>query len=410
MARRSPIPTAPQPPKVTQVVVPKAAPATPAKTAAKTPAKTGNLGTSGSAKKSSPQSEYEKALAKSEAKATAKENEAKRKAEQKYRGQALSLEQQAKALQVALQREYKEGLDTKLRNVQVVLEEQNAILMEDYGNRVDSLREARDNNDKAEAGQSWLTLTNAARERASALSEVAAQGGGESDALKSQLMSLRNWNANQSEVNRSYYDSHSSINSSLTDLNIDTRTARVNLETQANADKEQLWTNYFNQRSESFTQLGNIRGQQADFYGLAHEQRVGDGGGGKAKSSAKNSAKTSSKNSGLSLGPAGKGKGVGTMADSLPDRGGNGGIARGKALDSMGNFKAQEVAQQRAAKAFLNSAKTAGQAWDNPGVSDGLMAWQGQDPFEGGNNMSNINLAQTVEASKRPEGATLRKW
>ena len=37
------------------------------------------------------------------------------------------------------------------------------------------------------------------------------------------------------------------------------RSARTNLHTAANSDRESIWTNYYNQRSDAFTQLGNIK-------------------------------------------------------------------------------------------------------------------------------------------------------
>ena len=101
------------------------------------------------------------------------------------------------------------------------------------------------------------------------------QGAGESDVLQAQMMSLRNWQFNQTEANRSYYDTLRSLNSSLTDLNVDTKTALANNELQANADREAIWTNYHDRRSEAFTQLGNIRGQQADYYAEAEQMVKG---------------------------------------------------------------------------------------------------------------------------------------
>src|SRR5690606_24121238 len=62
-----------------------------------------------------------------------------------------------------------------------------------------------------------------------------------------------------------------SINSSLADLTIDTRTARVNNALQTEGDRDQIWQNYFDRMSEASTQLGNIRGQQADYLAQAEE-------------------------------------------------------------------------------------------------------------------------------------------
>ena len=63
------------------------------------------------------------------------------------------------------------------------------------------------------------------------LAQAALQGAGETDTLRGQFMAVRNWDANQADVNRSYFDTTRSINSSLQDLNSDVRQQRVNLAT-----------------------------------------------------------------------------------------------------------------------------------------------------------------------------------
>lgn len=204
------------------------------------------------------------------------------KAGQRYKEQAANLEAQAKSLLYALRHSYGDALKQKLQNVNEALEQKLFVDEQGYSKRVRSLTGAIGDNAKSEALQSGINASNQIRERNSALSEAMLQGSGESDMLQAQMMSLRNWQANQGEVNRSLYDTLRSVNSSLTDLNVDTKTARVNLEAEALADKELLWTNYYNQRGESWTQLGNIRGQQADYLDMAKEYGVGKGGNTKA--------------------------------------------------------------------------------------------------------------------------------
>lgn len=210
----------------------------------------------------------------------------RKKAGRRYLDQAANLEAQAKALQRALKKDFSTSLHQRLSNVNTVLKDQDKLLMDGYRERVASLAGAVEDNEKAQDSQTRLNEQNRVRERSAALSEVMMQGAGESDALAAQLMSLRNWQANQSEVQRSLFDTLRSVNSSLTDLNVDTKTARVNAATSANADREQLWTNYYNQRSEAFTQLGNIRGQQADYKDMAKEMGVGKGGNANASAGA----------------------------------------------------------------------------------------------------------------------------
>ena len=165
-------------------------------------------------------------------------------------------------------------------------------------------------------------------------------------------MALRNWDANKSEIDRSNADTLRSINSGLGDLNVDTKTARQNIALQSNADKEQLWTNYYNQMSEAWTNLGNTLGAQADAYGSAVE--VGGGKGAKAK---------------------------------------------------------QKRAQRQSGRAFDQAAQAAGEAWRNPGVPKNLQDWQGVGDIAPSTSSAPVESAlTTVGLSAKPEGATLRKW
>lgn len=268
------------------------------------------------------------------------------KAANRYKEQARNLEAQAKALQRALNVEFKEALRQKLHNVNTALADQNTELLTGFRSRVASLQGAVDDNAQAAAGQSGANTQNLVRERNAALNEAMMQGAGESDTLQSMLLALQNWQANESEVKRSAFDTLRSINSTLEDLNVDTRSGLVNMKLQANADKEQLYTNYYNQMGETYTQLGNVRGQQADYLAMAKEM------GGKANA--------------------------------------------GRAKRGM-------------KRAFNMASKMAGESWENPGVPDKLQEWKGRDEFETPSR-STIQSAPSVNLGERPEGATLRKW
>lgn len=281
-------------------------------------------------------------------KADAEEAEYRRKAGNRYLSQAANLEAQARSLQYALKNSYGDALRQKLQNVNEILQVQDKTLMQGYRKRVGSLQGALDDNEKASSTQSMMNEGNRVRERSDALNEIALQGAGETDNMAAQLMSLRNWQANESEVKRAEFDTLRSINSSLTDLNVDTKAGRINLEAQSLADKELLWTNYYNQRGESLTALGNIRGQQADYRDMAKEYGVGGGG-------------------------------------------------------STGGME----------KAYMAAAKTAGKAWDSPGISKNLRRWDGRKEFEGGAQIpmgAMLKAGPTVNLGKKPEGATLREW
>lgn len=166
---------------------------------------------------------------------------------------------QIKALEELLAKGFAKARDTKLANIKKITGQQDAELLRGYEARTTSLLAADKDNEKSEADASFANLVNRARETGNMLEEFIVQGAGETDMLKAQLMSLRNWDSNQADVNRSYFDTQRSVNTAINDLNATTRTARVNLQTEALADQEQVHTNYYNQRADAYTQLGNIR-------------------------------------------------------------------------------------------------------------------------------------------------------
>ena len=234
----------------------------------------GGSGTGGSSSKDGPGGKDS-----SSSSGSSSESNYRRKAGRRYLKQAANLQVQAQAIRHALNTDYGNALHAKLQDVNEILHDQNKVLMQGYRERVDQLSGAFDDNEKAAATQTTANVGNLARERSNALNQLAMQGAGESDAMAAQLMSLRNWQQNQSDIERSRFDTLRSINSSLTDLNVDTHTARVNNVLQAQADKSQLWTNYYNQRAEAYTNLGNTYGQMADYRDMAKEMGVGSGGG-----------------------------------------------------------------------------------------------------------------------------------
>jgi hypothetical protein len=278
----------------------------------------------------------------------------KAKAARRYLEEAETLALQAKALRVALGKHgFRRALNRGLANINQAMHQSDDELMRGYRDRLSSLQQSAEDNDKAAAGQGYANTANAARERANAISEVAANGAGESDLLRAQQMSLRNWNQNQSEIARSYFDTRTSINASLHDLDADTRSARVNNVLQAQADKNQLYTNYYNQRSETLTQLGNVLGQMAADYSAANEQ--------------KGSKKTR---------------------------------------------RRRKRASEASGEAFMDASHEIGRSHKSrPGPVDRLGRWTGAEDFE--NTMTGpvggISMGTTTELA-RPEGASLRRW
>lgn len=279
-----------------------------------------------------------------------REKEYRAAAADRYMRQAMNLRVQAHAWKAILSKKgFRKALMQKLENVDLRERQKDNRLMGDYEDRLGSLKDANSDNKKDVNAKTSATLMNASRERANALSEVALQGAGESDVLRAQGMSLRNWQANQGETNRAFFDTQTALNSSLTDLNVDTRSARFSVALEANEAREALWSNYYDRRSDALTQLGNTMGQISDYYAMANEQK--------------------------------KSKKAGNLEKEW----------RNKAKDT-----------------FDDLAKNTQKAWDDPGVSKKIRKWEGRGAFEGGLNGRSFGPQDL--SMKRPSGADLRKW
>ena len=177
---------------------------------------------------------------------------------------------QLTALQGLLKGGFAKAREQKLKNAFTLYAAQDKDLVNGYNGRMAGILKNRKDNEKSEVDASFANLSNRARESTDLLAQAASQGAGETDTLKSQLMSIRNWDANQADVNRSYFDTQRSINSSIADLNANTRTARMNLAVDALGDYDQIWTNYYNQRADAYTQMGNIH---ANPYSDSHDPK-----------------------------------------------------------------------------------------------------------------------------------------
>ena len=282
----------------------------------------------------------------------ASQKKAQSKAAQRYLQQARSMSGQIAAIRHSLTTGFQQALNQRLANINLVAKQADDQLMEGYNERIKSLEGAAGDNEKAYGQQTFAALSNRGRERANAMSEVAAQGAGETDLLRAQHMSLRNWGNNAAEGTRTFFDTLRSVNSGISDLNVDTKTARLNTASQANADRDQVWSQYYDQRSESLTQIGNLFGQQGELYGMAQEQ-----------------------------------------------------------VGSKKTRRKRRRAIRQSDAAFMRASKANAQVWDNPGAPKELLDWQGHGQIEGYSGASVLaNAASEPTEIARPEGANLRSW
>ena len=182
----------------------------------------------------------------------------------------LSDKSQVEILNNLLNYGFAEARDQRIDNLNQRYEQSDETILQGYEDRSGALLRLREDDEKSEADSSFSNLGNRARESADVLAQAANQGAGETDALRTQFMAVRNWSANQHEINRSYFDAIQSNNSAITELNADTRQARVNLANQNLADQEQAWATYQNQMADTASQLGNVlRNPSSDSYDAA---------------------------------------------------------------------------------------------------------------------------------------------
>lgn len=404
------------------------------------------------------------AAAKAQAKYEADQKKEARLTRDRYIEDAERLGGQVAALRKALGKDgaFRDALNTKLGNLDEAMDEQLGALEKGFGERWGSLDKDQQNNEIASGDSSVTNDTNRMRERTSALTEAALQGAGESDQLRSQLMSLRNWDSNQNEINRSYHDSARSIQNSRIDLVGDTRTAMQNVWYEADADKQQLWNDYHAQQSESYTALGNALGQQAEYYGLAKSAGAGGrkvsltvsaGGGGKGGGKGGRGGRTGGAGSydggsnlagsgpwggpgrdmaydpGSNVGFSGPAGGPNGMAMNgrptvtsltVPEdnrEGKNRGKGKGKSKTNgwrdkrVGLGTAMEVSEEQSDRAFMRATEQIGMAKDSNGMPNRLSTW-GDGMVQDVKPLPNslLQSARTTIAQKAPEGATLRKW
>lgn len=150
------------------------------------------------------------------------------------------------------------ALKTKLGNVSQGLASSDSLLLSNYKTALGGLQGTRADNEKAESDSSFSNISNTLRERGDILAEVASQGAGETDALQAQLAALRNYQSNQTEINRAFHDTQRSVNRSIVGLNTDTITGRKNLYDKAEDDRETAYSNFYNQSADAWNEIFNI--------------------------------------------------------------------------------------------------------------------------------------------------------
>lgn len=245
---------------------------------------------------------------------------------------------------------------------------------------IDDFRTNLRDNEKSEHDSTFMNFANRAREKQDLVTQALSQGAGESDVLKSQLQALRNWSANQAEVNRAFFDTRASINAGITDLNTSTRTARINEELSTNAAKGQRWDDYFEARAKTYSDMANL--DQSNYLLDAENEAIE------------------------------RQKALAEGLVAWLDAGKNAEDYKPASPKSTAAAKPPSYTSPYAALA----AQMASSTWENPGVSQETLDFTGAATSTGGLNTATLAAAPTNTTlgtptpRKRPEGATLRRW
>jgi len=267
--------------------------------------------------------------------------------------------------------------DNALSALDRALSDKLARLRETFDTSLGEFQKNLRDNEASEHDATFANLANRARERQDVVSQALSMGAGESDVLKTQLQALRNWSANQSDVNRSFFDTQTSVTGAITDLNNSTRSGMMNEEMSTNSAKAQRYDEYFNAMSQTFSELANLDQQN---YLLQSEIDATE----KQKASSTGL---------LEWLDAGK-----NAEDWTPPK-----------LNATAAAKPAAYTSPYAQKA----AEQASSMWKDPGISEATKNFQGWQAQTGGLNTASPWAAQQnpgAATKKRPEGATLRRW
>lgn len=264
---------------------------------------------------------------------------------------AKDLEAQLEAFRIALS---SKGLSKarrqNIRDVEQALLSQLNEAKQGATMRYDTFLTAAQNAEVDTARVAETGVSNMVRERQETMSQLLSQGAGETDAARAMLMAARNWQANAGEANRAYFDSMASTNAGITDLSLDTETAMANAFRGAESEKDRLWQEYYKSRADVLTNRSNTYNQMLAHYRVAESYEV------EPKKGKKKEAKTG-------------------------------------------------IEQDSAA-----SARTLAKSYKQKQLPDWISGYSAGAQLEARQGNTNLAAAPVIEASVKPDGASLRRW
>lgn len=268
--------------------------------------------------------------------------------------------------------------DSKLADIDKALSTLLSQMRLHHESQSKDLLQNQKDNESSEGDASFAALVNRGREKQDIIAQALSQGAGESDVLKSQLQALRNWSVNQGEINRSFYDTRTSINSAITDLNSGTQTNLVNAELDANAKKSGVFDDYYSALADAYTQMDTLATNNY-LLGLENQSKSDEIG----------------------------------VQDQLLKW-----LDSGKSAESwVEPVQAARMASPQTFTGYADkAASAAADSWVAPEVSDASKNFAGTAQSTTELTSTRLSNAQTntsntgTNRNKRPEGATLRRW
>ena len=156
------------------------------------------------------------------------------------------------------------GRDTLLANADRSLAASLAGIGANYKGAVDDYLQTGVSNDQDEASKSASNILNRARERMGLLEQAASMGAGETDQLRATLQAFQNFDNNQTEIARGFFDTARSIDSQIAGANNQAMTNRRSAWQQAEEARGNAWNEYYKNYGDTWTNIQRTLAQNTN--------------------------------------------------------------------------------------------------------------------------------------------------
>ena len=159
---------------------------------------------------------------------------------------------------------YTKGRDTLVQNADSALNNSLEGILNSLRLADQDYAESGSANEQDQAAKTSANVTNRARERTALLSQAASQGAGETDQLRAQIQAYLNSDANQQEVERSFFDTERSINSQIAGAASQAETSRRSAWAQNQESKSNAWNEFWKNTGDVWTNIQRTGAQNTN--------------------------------------------------------------------------------------------------------------------------------------------------